>query len=165
VPKLPKVAGSRKSSPPSGVSECRSSLCLSPDRLGAHRRDRAWYFSCLPSPFFLSPGIQLPPMWPVQGVGPTNICSLETSAVRKLFLCLLLLASGPTLVRASDQSRDKSQPAARSRTFLFTYGATVTDLKPGTKARIWLPVPSSNSEQEITIESKAVPGEIKMAKD
>jgi transglutaminase-like putative cysteine protease len=38
-------------------------------------------------------------------------------------------------------------------------------MKPGTKARIWLPVPSSNSEQEVTIESKELPGEPRIGKD
>jgi transglutaminase-like putative cysteine protease len=41
----------------------------------------------------------------------------------------------------------------------------VTDIKPGTRARIWLPVPSSNAEQDVTIESKELPGDPKIGKD
>jgi len=85
--------------------------------------------------------------------------------VRRIFLCMVLLATAPSLLRASDELSDKSQAKGRSRTFLFTYAATVTDLKPGTKARIWLPLPPSSAEQDVTIESKDLPGEIKMGKD
>jgi transglutaminase-like putative cysteine protease len=45
----------------------------------------------------------------------------------------------------------------RSRAFLFTYSATVTDLSPGQKARIWLPVPPSNAEQDVDILSMDLP--------
>jgi len=52
-----------------------------------------------------------------------------------------------------------AQPAAgfegfrepKSRTFEFTYAATVTGLKPQQTARIWLPVPPNNDEQKIEI--------------
>jgi hypothetical protein len=47
--------------------------------------------------------------------------------------------------------------AARSRTFLFTYAATVTDLPASQTARIWLPVPPSNQDQDVAIVSKEVP--------
>jgi transglutaminase-like putative cysteine protease len=101
----------------------------------------------------------------VSSVGPTNTGSLETATVTKTFLCTVLFLIAPYAVRASDDANDKSLTKARSRTFLFSYGATVTDLKPGTKARIWLPLPPSNSEQKVTIESKELPGEAKIGKD
>jgi transglutaminase-like putative cysteine protease len=53
----------------------------------------------------------------------------------------------------------------RSRTFLFTYSAAVTNLEPGTKARIWLPIPPSNAEQDLKIEDKNLPAEAKIGKD
>jgi transglutaminase-like putative cysteine protease len=37
----------------------------------------------------------------------------------------------------------------KSRTFKFTYEGTVTGLAPGQQARIWVPVPPSNDDQEI----------------
>ena len=51
---------------------------------------------------------------------------------------------------------DKKDPEvkAKSRTFEFTYGATVTGLKPEQEARIWLPVPATNEDQEVKIESQ-----------
>jgi uncharacterized protein (TIGR03000 family) len=43
----------------------------------------------------------------------------------------------------------QSGATPRSREFLFTYGATVTGLKPGQAARVWLPVPPSNEDQRV----------------
>jgi transglutaminase-like putative cysteine protease len=40
---------------------------------------------------------------------------------------------------------------SKSRTFEFTYAATVSGLKPQQSARIWLPVPTDNDEQKIEI--------------
>jgi uncharacterized protein (TIGR03000 family) len=53
----------------------------------------------------------------------------------------------------------------KTRTFLFTYSATVTGLPAEKTARIWLPVPSSTSEQEVEIVSKKVPPGGKIAKE
>jgi len=51
----------------------------------------------------------------------------------------------------------------RSRTFQFTYSATVTGLKPDETARIWLPVPQSTGEQEVKI--VAQPKDAKLNKE
>lgn len=37
----------------------------------------------------------------------------------------------------------------KSRTFKFSYEATVTGLKPDQEARVWIPVPQTNSDQEV----------------
>ena len=37
---------------------------------------------------------------------------------------------------------DEQKPGLRERAFRFSYAATVTGLKPGTMARVWVPVPS-----------------------
>jgi hypothetical protein len=47
--------------------------------------------------------------------------------------------------------------APKSREFFFTYAATVTGLKPGQAARIWVPMPSSNADQEVKVVGKKVP--------
>jgi uncharacterized protein (TIGR03000 family) len=49
--------------------------------------------------------------------------------------------------------------APRSRTFLFTYAAVVIGLAPGKVARIWIPVPPSNEEQDVEIVSRQLPAE------
>jgi transglutaminase-like putative cysteine protease len=76
-----------------------------------------------------------------------------TTSLRLLFFGAALFAA--FLGRAVAENPAKDTP--RSRTFLFTYSALVTDLTPGQKARIWLPVPASNAEQEVEIVSKDVP--------
>ena len=40
----------------------------------------------------------------------------------------------------------------KTREFLFTYEAAVKDLEAGEGARIWLPVPPTNEDQDVTIE-------------
>jgi uncharacterized protein (TIGR03000 family) len=67
-------------------------------------------------------------------------------------------------VRAGDLSKvDFTEPdvgdgvsrtdAPRSRTFQFTYGAIINGLKPDEAARVWLPVPQSSHEQDVTVVS------------
>lgn len=45
----------------------------------------------------------------------------------------------------------------KSRTFRFTYDATVTGLSPGQDARIWLPVPQTTDDQEVLKAEKTFP--------
>ena len=84
------------------------------------------------------------------------------SAIFRLVVIGLALASAVSGVGA-DEPAKTGKP--RSRTFLFTYAATVTDLEPGTKARVWLPIPPSTSEQDVKIESKELPAPGKIGKE
>jgi transglutaminase-like putative cysteine protease len=82
-----------------------------------------------------------------------------------LLTTLALLASCAVLlpfVAADEAAAGRKSTAPKSRSFLFTYGATITGLKPGEPARIWLPVASSSEDQEAKIESKDLPGEGKI---
>jgi transglutaminase-like putative cysteine protease len=65
-------------------------------------------------------------------------------------IVLALLASGVGVA---------SDAPARTRTFRFTYQATVTGLRPGTTARIWLPVPPTNGDQEVHLLRDELPAE------
>jgi len=47
----------------------------------------------------------------------------------------------------------------KSRTFLFTYAATITGLPPGGMARVWIPVPPSDGEQTVKIAGRDFPVE------
>jgi transglutaminase-like putative cysteine protease len=47
----------------------------------------------------------------------------------------------------------------KTRSFRCTYEAVVTGLPAGKAARIWLPVPSSNGEQEVALVKRELPGE------
>lgn len=53
-------------------------------------------------------------------------------------LALMMLAPGLTLA---------AEP--KTRTFKFTYEATISGLKPGIEARIWVPAPQTNDDQEV----------------
>src|SRR5262249_19640149 len=66
---------------------------------------------------------------------------------------------------AMPEPTSQKSAAGRSRTFVFTYAATVTGLAPNTKARVWLPIPPSNAEQEVKTESKDLPAEGRIGKD
>jgi uncharacterized protein (TIGR03000 family) len=72
-------------------------------------------------------------------------------------------------VAAKDEPKAKEEPKAaapKSRTFLFTYGTTVTGLPEGKTARIWLPVPPSTEDQDAGVESDSeMPKGYKIAED
>src|SRR3954453_14357196 len=53
----------------------------------------------------------------------------------------------------------------RTREFHFRYQATVTGLKPGEVARVWLPVPPSNADQEVSIVERDLPAAGKFDKE
>lgn len=54
---------------------------------------------------------------------------------------------------------------SRSRTFLFTYGGTITGLPAGKLARVWLPLPPSNDDQQVKIVSKTLPARERLGRD
>lgn len=63
----------------------------------------------------------------------------------------------------SDGSTQEIKP--KSRTFLFTYAASVNDLAPGKVADVWLPVPESTPEQDVRIVSKQLPATEQVNRD
>jgi transglutaminase-like putative cysteine protease len=75
-----------------------------------------------------------------------------------LALAAALLAALPLLATAD------SKPAQK-RAFTFSYAGTVTGLTPGEKARVWLPVPPSNGDQQVKLESQDLPAEAKDTMD
>jgi len=63
-----------------------------------------------------------------------------------------------------DQANGPEPIQARSRTFLFTYDATVKDLPAGKNARIWIPLARSSAEQEVKLQTEKVPEGAKSSK-
>jgi transglutaminase-like putative cysteine protease len=57
--------------------------------------------------------------------------------------------------KAGSSSKPKNE---KSRQFYFTYNATLTELAPGKKARIWMPIPPANDDQDVDIVRDALPG-------
>ncbi len=82
---------------------------------------------------------------------------------RRASAAALLLVTLPLLAAGVPPADDK--PAAKARTFLFTYAATVTGLTPGEKARVWLPVPPTNAEQDVKLEEDRLPAPAKVGRE
>jgi hypothetical protein len=75
---------------------------------------------------------------------------------RPLLLAVLLLCAASRLAAAE---------APKTRTFQFTCAGTVADLKPGQTARVWLPVPPSNDDQDVTIIAQDTPAVAKIGRE
>jgi transglutaminase-like putative cysteine protease len=61
------------------------------------------------------------------------------------------------LILGNAFAAEPADKAPRSRTFTFTYSGVVTGLPEGTKARVWLPVPPSNSDQTVKLVAQELP--------
>jgi transglutaminase-like putative cysteine protease len=72
---------------------------------------------------------------------------------------------GPGLALAAVLLADPDAAGPRARTFEFTYAATVTGLKPGQAARVWLPVPPSDDDQDVTVVARKLPAEGRSARE
>jgi len=79
-------------------------------------------------------------------------------------LCLAVLTL-PQLATPAPAGGKDGPPEAKSRTFLFTYGGTVTKLTPGQAAMIWIPVAPTNENQQVSIVTKKLPGTAKLTKE
>jgi uncharacterized protein (TIGR03000 family) len=65
--------------------------------------------------------------------------------------------------KKDDTKKEPKNTAGPSRTFQFTYTASITGLKPGEMARIWIPLPPTTAEQEVAIDKQSVPGKSSIA--
>jgi uncharacterized protein (TIGR03000 family) len=79
----------------------------------------------------------------------------ENGKARTAVRQAVVRAGGRTVVDFTTPEEAPKPNGAKTRTFEFTYAATVTGLPPGKMARIWLPVPSSGDDQDVTILSPA----------
>jgi transglutaminase-like putative cysteine protease len=71
-----------------------------------------------------------------------------------VLLAISLPAAGPRCGQVAAE-----QAAAKSRTFQLDYEAAFTDLSPGKRIRIWLPVPRSNEQQRVRLLRRKLPVE------
>jgi hypothetical protein len=78
-----------------------------------------------------------------------------------LALCGLTVAGG---VAGQGQSGAKAV-AVKSRTFLFTYATSVIKAPKNQPVKLWLPLPQSTVNQDVTIEKQAVSGKSSMGND
>src|SRR3954470_1280616 len=81
---------------------------------------------------------------------------------RAICICVVatFVASSASVLRA-----EPTNTARPERTFVFTYAATVTGLKPGQVARVWLPVPQTSADQTVEIIDQSLPGKPQLGKE
>jgi hypothetical protein len=75
------------------------------------------------------------------------------------------LASDPDGTCDTDSTGDSTTIAAQSRHFTFTYAGALTDIKPGAKVSIWLPIATDTYEQTIFNKQIDVPGEYEINRE
>jgi transglutaminase-like putative cysteine protease len=80
------------------------------------------------------------------------------TALRSLLIVL------PLAVLSAPAAAEPAAPP-KKRTFQFTYAGTVTDLKPGQTVRVWLPVPPSNDDQDVTILKEEAPAAARIERE
>jgi transglutaminase-like putative cysteine protease len=81
-------------------------------------------------------------------------------------VCCGVLIVGNWLISSSAWADAPAQtPAPKTRSFLFTYSATLAGLQAGQMARVWFPVPPSNEDQQVQVESKEFPADVSFANE
>jgi transglutaminase-like putative cysteine protease len=83
-----------------------------------------------------------------------SVLSYWSYAFLGLFALILI---SPQLVLAQSSHGSGS---AKSREFIFTYGATVKGLKPGQVAMIWIPIPPTTNYQKVKVIATRLPGDV-----
>ncbi len=91
----------------------------------------------------------------------------------KIFALFLLSATSLFSIATAQDAEQDSTPKAiasddsaiNSRAFRFVYGATLTDLEPGSKVRVWIPMATSNHEQDVDLESISLPAKFQETKE
>jgi len=75
------------------------------------------------------------------------------------------LASDTNVTCDTDSTGDSASSAAQSRHFTFIYAGALTDIKPGAKVSIWLPIATDTHEQKILNKQIDVPGEYEINRE
>ena len=88
---------------------------------------------------------------------------MSRKRIRNLILLLLVaggMSSSGSRVHGGEKARAKDNletAKAKSRTFKFTYAASVNKLPAGAKVRVWIPQPQSNEHQKIKRVRQSLP--------
>jgi transglutaminase-like putative cysteine protease len=88
-----------------------------------------------------------------------------SSAARSPALWIAWFSLFSTTLLRADESAKPVADEPKSRSFVFTYSATITDVPAGKTARIWLPVAQTTDDQDVEIVSKDLPAEGKIGKE
>ena len=65
----------------------------------------------------------------------------------------------------TDSASNSAVPKGQSRHFNFTYAGTLTDVQPGAKVSVWLPIATDTHEQAILNKQIDVPGEYEINRE
>lgn len=76
-----------------------------------------------------------------------------------------LWSVGLALGLAASAAADEERHTPQTRKFKFFYEATINELAAGTKARVWVPVATSNHEQKVRLVTARTPGEPQYSRD
>lgn len=76
----------------------------------------------------------------------------------------IILAVSP-LTLAPLPAEELKSPTPKSRRFTFSYGATINGLKEGQVARVWLPLPPQNDEQQVALKKQQLPAEARRGRE
>lgn len=80
------------------------------------------------------------------------------------FLSCAMILLCATLANAQTADQQKSS-SPKTRTFVFHYGVTITDLPPKSIADIWIPVATTNRHQTVSIAEVKLPGEYRKTRE
>jgi uncharacterized protein (TIGR03000 family) len=89
----------------------------------------------------------------------------EGGQEQKLTRQVFVRAGERTVVDLRAPAPEKKDAAPKTRSFLFTYRTTVTDLPAGKVARIWVPVPHAGADQDVQIVSKQLPADEQLGRE
>jgi transglutaminase-like putative cysteine protease len=85
---------------------------------------------------------------------------LNSTASKLLPLVVMVAIGVPLVSMCVGQQHEPGNAAPKTRDFQFTYAVRITGLEPGATARIWLPVPPSNEDQQAKVTRQEFPGGI-----
>jgi len=92
-----------------------------------------------------------------------------TNDWRRLVAAALVLAALPFaggLGVGAGQTQESAKPGeVKSRTFFFTYAVSVVKVPKDKKVKLWLPLPQTTADQEVSIEGQALPGKSSVGSD
>ena len=71
----------------------------------------------------------------------------------------------PDRILNADSANNLAVPMTQSRHFTFTYAGALTDVQPGAKVSVWLPIATDTHEQTILNKQIDVPGEYEINRE
>ena len=90
-----------------------------------------------------------------------SICTRENRLMVRFLVCVLLLIHVDTFGLMGEDGNK----SPRQRQFEFEYGGSIQGVPAGATVRVWMPIPPSNVDQQITTIDEQLPGASQTTKD